>query len=68
VTASIAGMGANESAVDTEPVNRATIKLGNQKTYTNARGIAIVNVHGKRRLTVTAGETLRPTSVSITGP
>jgi hypothetical protein len=67
VTASIADMGANEAAVDTEPVNRATIKLGTRTTHTNAHGIAVVKVHGNRKVTVTAGDTLKPTSVSLTG-
>jgi hypothetical protein len=68
VTARIAGMGANEAAVDTEPVDRAAIKLGSRTTYTNAQGIAFVNVHGRRKFTVTAGDTLKPTPVHLNGP
>jgi hypothetical protein len=68
VTASIAGMGANEAAVDTEPVNRATIKLGNRTVHTNEHGVAFVNVHRNRKLTITVGDTLKPTLVSLKGP
>jgi hypothetical protein len=67
VTASIARMGDTETAVDTRPVNRAAIKLGSKTTYTNAQGIATVTVTGSRKLTVTAGDTLQPTSASLKG-
>jgi hypothetical protein len=69
VTASIAGVGPNESAVDTEPVNRAAVRLAGRTTLTNAQGIAIVKVPGSRGLTVTvtAGDTLKPTSAFLRG-
>jgi hypothetical protein len=67
VTASVAGMGDTETAVDTRPVNRAAIKLGNKTTFTNAQGVATVKVTGSRKLTVTAGDTLEPTSASLRG-
>jgi hypothetical protein len=68
VTASIGHMGANESATDTEPVNHATVSFGRRKLTTNARGFAIVRMGGhRRRLRVTAGNTLKTTSVSLRG-
>jgi hypothetical protein len=63
VTASIAGMGATESETDTRPVAGATIA----GTKTNARGVATVHVKGKRRVTVTAGNTLAPATVTLGG-
>jgi hypothetical protein len=58
VTASIAGMGATESLVDTRPVNDATIKVGSQTLHTSAQGVAVVKTSGSRNVTVTAGDTL----------
>ena len=68
VTASVAGMGPTESAVDTEPVNHAAIKLGTRTTFTNSQGAATLKVTGKRKLTVTAGDTLKPGSIVLKGP
>ena len=65
VTSSIGSMGANEAAVDTSPVYRAAVSLGNVTTFTNRAGVAVVRVRGTRRLTVTAGDTLRPASLVI---
>ncbi|MCW2984942.1 MAG: hypothetical protein JWR63_2512 [Conexibacter sp.] len=68
VTASIAGMGATESSVDTRPVDHATIAVGGRSTVTDAHGVATVTVHAARaRVTVTAGTTLAPTSISLEG-
>lgn len=61
VTASVSGVGANEAAINTEPVEHAAIRLGRATTYTNSNGFAIVTVRGRHELTVTAGETLQPT-------
>jgi hypothetical protein len=61
VTVSIAGMGANETVVDTEPVYHAAIQLGRTRTYTNNAGIAIVKVSSRQHLSITAGDTLQPT-------
>jgi hypothetical protein len=60
VTVSIAGMGANETAVDRRPVYHATLRLGKAKIYTNTNGVAIVTVRRNHTLTVTAGDTLKP--------
>jgi hypothetical protein len=60
VTVSIAGMGANETVVDTRPVYHATLRLGKAKIYTNANGVAIVTVRRNHKLTVTASDTLKP--------
>jgi hypothetical protein len=66
VTASIGHMGPKESAVDTRRVNDARIRIGKRTTTTNARGLATVKVHGKRqRVTVVAGNTLKPTAVTL---
>ena len=66
VTASVAGMGADESAVDTRPVTDATIALGGHTTATtDARGMATVEATRARRVTVTAGNTLKPASVTL---
>jgi hypothetical protein len=60
VTARIAGVGANEAAVDTQPVNHARVKLGSAVTYTDKNGVATVVVRRSRLLTVSAGDTLGP--------
>jgi hypothetical protein len=65
VTARVAGVGANEAAVDSQPVNHATIELGHDQTYTNRDGVAIVIVHGNRKVMVTAGDTLEPTAAHL---
>lgn len=65
VTVSIAGVGANEAAVDTRPVNHATLVLGGVTTYTNNEGIATVFLNGSHDLTVTAGDTLVPASAYL---
>jgi hypothetical protein len=66
VTASVAGMGATESVVDTRPVNRAAVKSGKRTVYTNKQGVATVKVRGSAgKVTVTAGDTIRPTSVVL---
>jgi hypothetical protein len=66
VTASIAGMGLTESAVDTRPVAQATVRVGGRSTKTNARGVAIVSARrAAGRASITAGNTLRPTTVAL---
>jgi len=65
VTVSIAHVGANEDDVNTEPVDHATITLGYMHTFTNNQGVAIVTTRNSHRLTVTAGDTLKPTSVRL---
>jgi hypothetical protein len=65
VTVSIADVGANEAVTSTQPVFHATVKLGQTTTYTDENGTAIVRVPGRRKLTVTAGDTLKPTSVRL---
>jgi hypothetical protein len=62
---SVAGVGANEAAVDTEPVYRAAIKVGGRNVYTNGSGVTVVTVRRAGRITVTAGDTLRPTSAYL---
>jgi hypothetical protein len=65
VTVSIAGAGPNETQIDTQPVEHATIHVGRAVTYADGAGIAIVKVTRRRTVTVTAGDTLRPTSVRL---
>ena len=65
VTSSIAGAGANEAGVETSPVYHATVTLGGVTTYTNRAGIAFIKVRHNCKLTVTAGDTLKPTSLSL---
>jgi hypothetical protein len=62
VTASVPGMGANEAAVDTEPVKHAAIRIGRATIYTNSNGVATVTVGTHHELRISAGETLQPTS------
>jgi hypothetical protein len=69
VTASIAGVGQNEAAVDTEPVKHALVVTGGAGSYTNDRGFVIIKVRGNHHRPVTikvsAGETLLPTTLTI---
>jgi hypothetical protein len=65
VTVGIAGVGANEAATDTEPVYHAKVELGRITTYTDKDGVAVVHVRAGRELIVTAGDTLKPTSVRL---
>ena len=68
VTARIAGAGADEAAVNIEPVWHARIEVSGRKVFTNHNGIAIVTApHAGRRFIVhvTDGDTLVPTSRSI---
>jgi hypothetical protein len=65
VTSSIAGAGTNEASVETSPVYHATVTLGTVTAYTSLAGVAIVSAGPSRKLTVTAGDTLAPTSLSI---
>lgn len=68
VTVSIAGMGANETYIDTQPVYHATITMGRTKTHTNAEGVAVLTSRRPRRVTITAGHTLEPTSIYLPRP
>jgi hypothetical protein len=65
VTVRIAGVRANETAIDTEPVYHALLRLGHATTYTNKNGTAIVTLDRVHRLKVTAGDTLKPTAVQL---
>ena len=61
----VAGVGLNEAQTSTSPVNHALLLLGKKQTYTDAEGIAVVTVTKVHKLTVTAGETLEPTSTYL---
>lgn len=65
VTARVGSMGANEATVDTQPVYHATVRLGTATTYTNRAGTAIIKPRRDRKLTVTAGDTLKPISLTL---
>ncbi|MBS1844414.1 MAG: hypothetical protein JST53_08365 [Actinobacteria bacterium] len=70
VTASVAGVGRNEAQVDTEPVRAAVIEGAGTKAETDGEGIAhlVVPAGGPTVYKVTAGQTLEPTTISLTGP
>ena len=65
VTASIYGLGPGEAQRNVQPVYHATIVFGRHTAYTNNEGVTIVRVHTAQRLTVTAGQTLAPTSTYL---
>jgi hypothetical protein len=66
VTASVAGMGPTESAVDVRPVAHATLRGGVRSVTTDARGVATVTVRGaRRRITASAGNTLQAASITV---
>lgn len=68
VTASVSGMGPNETTVDTRPVAHARIDTpGRDAVYTDDRGAAVIEVSGANATTVevTAGDTLTPTSLQV---
>jgi Tol biopolymer transport system component len=65
VTVSIADAGANEASVATEPVDDATIKIGHTTTHTNALGEAVVAAHTPGKVSISAGDTLVPTSIRL---
>jgi hypothetical protein len=65
VTVSIAGAGANESAIDTEPVYSATIKLGRAQLRTDRNGVAIVRIRRNHRLQIAAGDTLKAITINL---
>jgi hypothetical protein len=65
VTARVGSMGANEAAIDTQPVYHATVSLGTAKTYTNQAGTTTIKLRHSRKLTVTAGDTLKPRSLTL---
>jgi hypothetical protein len=60
VTVRIAGAGANEAVVDVEPVYHAKVRIGRRTIYTNHDGAATIKIERSRRLTITAGDTLKP--------
>jgi hypothetical protein len=67
VTASIAGVGPSETETetDTQPVQDATIQIGRRRYRTNGRGTVTVPVAHAERITVSAGQTLTPTSAML---
>jgi hypothetical protein len=65
VTSRVASVGPNESIVATPPVFHATVRLGQMTAFTNRTGVAIIKARHRGTLTVTAGNTLKPTSVSV---
>jgi hypothetical protein len=65
VTVRIAGAGANEAGVDVEPVYHAKVRIGRRTIYTNHDGAAIVKIERRRRVTITAGDTLKPALANL---
>ena len=62
---SVTAVDREQASVDRSPVCRAAVRSGAVVTFTNRAGVAVVRVRGSRRLTVTAGDTLRPASLVI---
>ena len=61
-------MGPNESPTDTRPVRRRHDHRRDRAATTDAKGVAVVHVSASRkRLTVTAGTTLKAGSVALSG-
>jgi hypothetical protein len=65
VTASVAGVGIAEAQTDTQPVNHAAITIGRKTVYTNGAGVATVTVRRGTRANVSAGDTLKGTSIYL---
>jgi hypothetical protein len=65
VTAAVADAGANEAKIDTEPVEDATLTIGGTSAFTNGEGVAVVTVLRSGKLTVSAGDTLKPATVYL---
>jgi hypothetical protein len=69
VTASQGEMGPNEAMVDTRPVTHASVQTRGADAVTNDDGLAVIKVRGNphrpTKVTITAGETLAPTTVMI---
>jgi hypothetical protein len=65
VTVRIAGAGANEAAVDVEPVYHAKVRIGRRTIYTNHDGAATVKIERSRRVTISAGDTLKPALANL---
>jgi hypothetical protein len=70
VTGRIAGAGANEATTEIAPVIDATVRIDNATAHTNRRGVALIRVpaylHGRHKVTMTAGDTLRAAKTSVT--
>ena len=62
-------MGQNEAAVDTRPVKDALVATRGKDAYTDENGFAVIkprgNPHEPTIVKVTAGDTLAPTTLSI---
>jgi hypothetical protein len=69
VTASVAGVGQNEAGVDTRPVTHARVETIGKDAYPNDDGVAVIkargNPHRPTVVKVTAGDTLAPTTLTI---
>jgi hypothetical protein len=72
VTASVAGAGANEGSVDTQPVRDAAVTVDRRTGHTNGAGRLTLpvppNRGGRSRITARAGDTLVAASVRLRLP
>ena len=68
VTASVSGVGPNETQTDTRPVTHASVQTLGADAVTNDDGIAVIkargNPHQPTKVNITAGDTLAPTTVT----
>ncbi|HVY09515.1 MAG TPA: hypothetical protein VHB18_05160, partial [Mycobacteriales bacterium] len=70
VTGRIAGDGTNEATTEIAPVIDATVRIDRATAHTNRHGVALVRIpahlHGRHKVTMTAGDTLRTAQTSVT--
>jgi hypothetical protein len=57
--------GANEAAVDVEPVYHAKVRIGRRTIYTNHDGAATIKIERRHRVTITAGDILKPALANL---
>ena len=67
VTASIDDVGLNAGTTDTRAVSHAKLRIGGKTRHTGPLGTAVVKARGKRKLRVSAGDTLKPASAILGG-
>lgn len=67
VTASVAGMGLDQTEVSTSPVRHALISGDGIEVHTDVYGIAKLKAADGIRLDITAGDTLKPTTITTGG-
>jgi hypothetical protein len=70
VTGRIAGDGVNEATTEIAPIIDASVSIDNATAHTNRHGVALIRVpahlHGRHKVMMTAGDTLRTARTSVT--